>query len=90
MQSAVDSVGASGVEIIHLFDDPLGASFVPYLADVLLIHEHGALVSMPIKHSTTVHPVDGGEIVRAAETTIPITRQVHRTGPESLSAHVYW
>lgn len=86
----INVIDASGVEIIHLFNDPLGASFVPYLADVLPIHEHGALVSMPIEHSLIVHPIYGGEIVRAAQTMIPITRQVHRSGPESLSAHVYW
>jgi hypothetical protein len=83
-------IDASGVEIIHLFNDPLGASFVPYLADVLPIHEEGALVSMPIEHSLIVHPIRCGEIVRAAHTMIPITRQVYRSGPQPLSAHVYW
>jgi hypothetical protein len=87
----INAIDASGVEIIHLFNDPLGASFVPYLADVLPIHEHGALVSMPVEHSLIVRPIDGGdEIVPAAHTMIPITRQVHSSGPQSLSAHVYW
>jgi hypothetical protein len=36
MKPAVESCDASGVEIIHLFNDPLGASFVPSLADVQL------------------------------------------------------
>jgi hypothetical protein len=86
----INAINASGVEIIHLFNDPLGASFLPYLADVLPIHEEGALVSMPIEHSLIVHPIKAGEIVRAAHTMIPITRQVHRSGPQSLSAQVYW
>jgi hypothetical protein len=86
----IDVIDASGVEIVYLLNEPLGASFVPYLADVLTIHKHGALVSMPIEHSVIVHPIEGGEIVQAAQTMIPITRQMYRTGPASLSAHVYW
>ncbi len=86
----INAIDANGVEIIHLFNGPLGASFVPYLADVLPICEEGALVSMPIEHSMIVHPIEGGEIVQAVQTMIPITRQLHRNGAQSLSAHVYW
>ena len=38
------------MEIFRPFTDPLGASCVPYLADVLPIDECGALVSRPVEH----------------------------------------
>jgi hypothetical protein len=38
------------VEIFRPSTDPLGASFVLYLVDVLLISECGALVSTPVEH----------------------------------------
>ena len=39
------------MEIFRPSTDPLGASFVLYLADVLPINECGALVSTPVEHA---------------------------------------
>ena len=81
--------------LIHLYSEhEFGASFVPFLADVLSATErfddHGAVVSIPMRRSVLVHPIRGGEVVEAVQAMIPITRQVHQTGPDSVSAHLYW
>lgn len=91
----INTINASGTTLIHLFSDSdYGASFVPYLRDVLepdqRIGPNGALVSMPLAHSVLVHPISDASVVQAAQAMIPITRQVYKSGPNSLSQHVYW
>ncbi len=87
----INTIDASGVSLVHLYSDhDYGASFVPYLRDVIDIGPQGALVSMPLIHSVVVHAITDVSLVRAAQAMIPITRQVHRSGPSALSPHVYW
>jgi hypothetical protein len=91
----INVVDASGVEIVHLYaEHGYGASFAPFLDDIFVgnqaIGENGALVSMPVDSSVIVHPIRGDELLEAAQAMIPITRQVHGSGPGSLSAHLYW
>lgn len=88
----VNFIDVSGAEVIHLFSEHyFGASFLPYLDDVLDgIGPHGAVVSIPVRHSVLVHPVFDTSVLTAVQAMIPITRQVNRTGPGSVSAHLYW
>ncbi len=90
----INTIDASGTKLVHLFTDTYGATFVPFLRDVLdgdlRIGAKGALVSMPLAHSVLIHPIDDSSVVQAAQAMIPITRQVHKAGPNSLSPHVYW
>jgi hypothetical protein len=87
----INTIDASGVPLVHLFSDTnYGASFVPFLADVVDIGPQGALVSIPLVHSVLVHAITDVSLVQAAQAMIPITRQVHKAGPGSLSPHVYW
>jgi hypothetical protein len=85
-------VDSSEAELIHLYSEhPFGASFVSYLDDVVEIdEEHGALVSMPIRHSVLVHPICDATVLAAANEMIPITRQVNFSGQGPVSAHLYW
>jgi hypothetical protein len=88
----VSFVDVSGAEIIHLFSEhSFGASFLPYLDDVLDgMGDHGAIVSIPVRHSVLVHPIFDMSVLTAVQAMIPITRQVNRTGPGAVSAHLYW
>ncbi len=91
----INTIDASGISLVHLFSDTdYGATFVPYLRDVLdgdlRVGANGALVSMPLAHSVLVHPINDSSVVHAAQAMIPITRQVHKSGPNSLSPQVYW
>jgi len=91
----INIIDASGTNLVHLFSDTdYGASCVPYVRDVLggdqQIGASGALVSMPLAHSVLVHPIGDSSVVQAAQAMIPITRQVYKSGPNSLSPHVYW
>jgi hypothetical protein len=87
----INMIDASGVPVVHLFsDNNYGASFVPFLADVVDVGPQGAFVSIPLVNSVLVHPITDGSLVQAAQAMIPITRQVHKSGPGSLSPHVYW
>ncbi len=87
----INTIDANGVPLMHLFSDTLyGASFVPFLRDVVDVGGEGALVSIPLVHSVLVHPITEVSVVQAAQAMIPITRQVHKSGPGSLSPHVYW
>jgi hypothetical protein len=87
----INTIDASGVPLVHLFsDNRYGASFVPFIRDVIDVGAQGALVSIPLAHSVLVHPICDVSLVQAAQAMIPITRQVHQSGPGSLSPHVYW
>jgi len=82
-------------DLHHLYSaHEFGASFVPFLDDALAdsapLGDHGAVVSFPMRHSVLIHPISGGEVIDAIQAMIPITRQTHQTGPESVSAHLYW
>jgi hypothetical protein len=88
----VNFVDVGGAELIHLFSDHVfGASFLPYLDDIMDdIGEQGAVVSIPVRHSVLVHPIHDESMMAAVQAMIPITRHVNRSGPGSVSAHLYW
>lgn len=93
--SELNVVDTGPALLFHLYSThEFGASFVPFLDDALSASErldqHGAVVSMPMRHSVLVHPIRGGEVIEAVQAMIPITRQIHQTGPDSVSAHLYW
>lgn len=81
--------------ICHLHSDhEFGASFVPFLDDALCeghrMPGNGAIVAMPQRNGVLVHPIRGGDVIDAVQAMIPITRHLHQTGPDSVSAHLYW
>lgn len=91
----VHSIDIGVVDIIHVFGErSFTASMVGVVdrlvAEVADIGDTGAIVSMPLRHSILVHPVDGDEVRLAIAGMIPITRQLFRQGPGSVSPHLYW
>jgi len=91
--SEMNRVDTGRAELCHLYSShAFGASFVPFLDDAVSfdVSEHGAVVSIPMRQSVLVHPIRGGEVIDAVQAMIPITRQIHQTGPDSVSAHLYW
>ena len=60
------------------------------IAEYAHIGERGAIVSMPIRHSVLVHPIDDSTVRPAIAGMIPITRQLFKQGPGSVSPHLYW
>ena len=88
----VNVIHTGRAPICHLYSaHEFGASFVPFLDDALCdghrMPGDGAIVSMPMRRSVLVHPIRGGEVIEAIQAMIPITRQMHQTGPDSVSAH---
>jgi hypothetical protein len=91
----INTIDIGGVDVIHVFGErPFIASMIR-VVDQLIdetadIGPAGAVVSMPLRHSVLVHPVDGREARTAIAGMIPITRQLFKQGPGSVSAHLYW
>lgn len=84
-------IDVGDADIVSLFSEHFfGASFVPFVDDVCELPPHGAVVSMPVRHSVLVHPIHGGDVIPAIQAMIPLTRQVFRGGPGSVSPHLYW
>lgn len=54
------------------------------------IGANGMLVAMPNRHTLLTHAVDDGDVLHAVQHLIPVARGLHRQGPGSLSAHLYW
>ena len=93
--SEINVVDTGQALLFHLYSEhDFGASFVPFLDDVLAasepLGEHGAIVSMPMRRSVFVHPIRGGEVISAVQAMIPITRQIYQTGADAVSAQLYW
>ncbi len=91
----VHEIDLGGASVVHVFDErPFAASMVriadELIAEVAGIGEHGAIVSIPSRHSVLVHPVDGANAQVAIDALIPITRQLYKQGPGSVSPHLYW
>jgi len=90
----VHTIDIGGADIVHVFGErPFTASMVGVvdrlIAETADIGPDGAIVSMPLRHSLLVHPV-GDEVRTAIAGLIPITRQLFKQGPGSVSAHLYW
>ncbi|NND74261.1 MAG: hypothetical protein HKN44_04575 [Ilumatobacter sp.] len=85
-------VDVGGAVLVHLSSEHyFCSSFVPYLDDIVDgIGEHGALVSIPVRHSLIIHPIYDDAVLAAAGAMIPITRQLNLNGPGEVSAHLYW
>ncbi len=45
---------------------------------------------MPLRHSVLVHPIDDASVRFGIAGMIPITRQLFKQGPGSVSPHLYW
>ena len=91
----VHTIDIGGVDIVHVFGErPFTASMVGVVdrlvAEVAHIADTGAIVSMPLRHSLLVHPIDDAGVRTAIAGMIPITRQLFKQGPGSVSPHLYW
>jgi len=91
----VHVIDIGGADIIHVFGErPFMAGMVG-VADKLIedhadVGEQGAIVSIPLRHSLLVHPIDDETVRFAIAGMIPITRQLFKQGPGSVSPHLYW
>lgn len=95
MPDELHTIDIGGVDIIHVFGErPFTASLVGVVdrlvGEVAHIAESGAVISMPLRHSLLVHPIDGADVRTAIAGMIPITRQLFKQGPGSVSPHLYW
>jgi hypothetical protein len=91
----IHTIDIGGVDIIHIFGErPFIASMIRVLDQLIGetadLGPAGAIVSMPLRHSVLVHPVDGRDGHTAIAGLIPITRQLFKQGPGSVSPHLYW
>lgn len=89
----VNVIDVGGADVVHVFGErPLTASLVGTVDQLLgPFPADGAIVSVPAGHSVLVHPLEGPAEARLAiDALIPITRQLFRQGPDSISAHLYW
>lgn len=91
----IHTIDIGGVDIVHVFGDrPFTASMVGVVDRVIAatadIGPDGAIVSMPLRHSLLVHPIGGDDVRTAIAGLIPITRQLFKQGPGSVSPHLYW
>ena len=88
-------IDIGGADMIHVFGErPYTAGRVGIIDDVIAeyadIGDNGAIVSLPLRHSVLVHPIDDAAVRGAIGGMIPITRQLHQQGPGSVSPHLYW
>lgn len=91
----IHTIDIGGADIVHVFGDrPFTASMVGVvdrlIADIDDIGPDGAVVSMPLRHSVLVHPIAESVARTAIAGMIPITRQLFKQGPGSVSPHLYW
>lgn len=91
----IHTIDIGGADIIHVFGDrPFVASMIGVIDQLIDetadIGQAGAIVSMPLRHSVLVHPVGVHDVRTAIAGLIPITRQLFKQGPGSVSPHLYW
>lgn len=60
------------------------------IAEYAQIGDLGAIVSMPLRHSVLVHPIDNASAQCGIAGMIPIAHQLFKQGPGSVSPHLYW
>jgi len=88
-------VDIGGADLIHVFGErPFTAGTVGVIDDVIAEYAHigdlGAIVSIPLRHSVLVHPIDNASVRFGIAGMIPIARQLFKQGPGSVSPHLYW
>jgi hypothetical protein len=81
--------------LFHVFGErPFTASMVGVvdrlIGSVSQIGDHGAIVSIPLRHSILVHPIVDDSADAAITGLVPISRQLYKQGPGSVSPHLYW
>lgn len=88
----VHVIDVGGATLTHVFGERSFTSSLVRVIDQIVgpFDERGAIVAIPIRHSMLVHPIRDASARTAAAALIPITRQLHRQGPGSVSAHLYW
>jgi len=91
----IHAIDIGGTDLVHVFGErPFTAGTVGVIADVIADDAHigdfGAIVSMPLCHSVLVHPIDDASVRFGIAGMIPITRQLFKQGPGSVSPHLYW
>lgn len=89
------TIDLGAASFVHVFGErPFVASMAnvvdSLISEISEIGEHGAIVSLPSRHSLLVHPVTDATVHDAMDGLIPITRQLFRQGPGSVSPHLYW
>ncbi len=88
-------VDIGSADLIHVFGErPFTASTVGVIDDLIAeyaqIGDLGAIVSMPLRHSVLVHPIDNASAQCGIAGMIPIAHQLFKQGPGSVSPHLYW
>jgi hypothetical protein len=91
----IHTIDIGGAQMIHVFGErPFLASMVGVVDQLIVGHgnigERGAIISMPLRHSLLVHPIADTDVRIAIAGMIPVTRQLHKQGPGSVSPHLYW
>ena len=91
----IHTIDIGGVDIIHVFGERTFTASMIRVIDRLIVETadigpDGAIVSMPLRHSILVHPLGGDDVRTAIAGMIPITRQLFKQGPGSVSPHLYW
>jgi hypothetical protein len=89
------TIDVGGASFLHVFGErPFTASMVTAVDDLIdpvaPIGHAGAIVSLPLRYSILVHPVVDQSVITAIEAMVPITRQLFKQGPGSVSPHLYW
>jgi hypothetical protein len=89
------TIDLGGAELLHVFGErPFTASMVgvvdKLIATAAPIGDDGAIVSIPLRHSILVHPLVDDSVAAAITGLVPITRQLYKQGPGSVSPHLYW
>lgn len=89
------TIDIGGVDILHAFSERAFMASTVRVVDHVVgeiahIGDSGAIVSMPLRHSLLVHPIDDDSARTAIAGLIPITRQLFKQGPGSVSPHLYW
>ena len=88
-------VDLGGAQLIHVFGERSYTAGMVGVVDRLVaatahIGHHGAIVSLPLRHSILVHPIRDTRVGSAITGMIPIARRLFEQGPGSLSPHLYW
>jgi hypothetical protein len=51
---------------------------------------HGALVTVPNRHTLLVHPIEDLRVMSATNHMLELTRRMHAEGPGSISDGLFW
>jgi hypothetical protein len=85
-------IGDDTVELFSLSGHSFFTATQALWADELdlPVPEHGALVSVPTRHTVLAHPIRDASVIGILGYLVDLTRRLELEGPGSVSPHVYW